>query len=266
MKRSSFLLIAMLLSVGLSGCANPEDVIVSSAMEGMQRAAGERVQNATYRALAPEETAPEPNQTQNWNRYMIHHAQTIFAHSFTVGGYWITRAGYEPGEWTRFQIRTNDNENEIILERAFLKRTSDGNEWWRVTWTANDDKTWVYESLIDPNQGNLLRLRGKDSEGNVKEIPVQKGTVYQQPRELTEESIEGAIVGSSTIETPAGSFSGDHVQYGAMGAQGDVNFWLNDSVPGGVVKYQMSHSRQGAVWTSTLIDYGTGATTQLESY
>jgi hypothetical protein len=152
------------------------------------------------------------------------------------------------------------------VEKAFLKRTEDGNEWWRMRWSVDDEKTWIYESLIDRERGQLLRLRGQDQEGNVKEIPVEKGTrVYRAPREMTAESIEGATVGTTTVRTRAGSFEADEVHYGAMGAQGDVVFWLNDGIPGGVVKYQISNN-QGAQWTSTLVDYGSNATTQLESY
>lgn len=266
LRKLSMILSATILSLGLQACANPEDIIVNSAMEGMQRAAGDHVEKAVYGAFAPEEPAPSPNRGRQWNQYMVTHAQTVFAHSFSVGGYWISRADFQPGEWAEYEIDQSGNDQSVAVEKAFLKRTEEGNEWWRVTWSVDDDQTWVYESLIDRDRGELLRLRGQDQEGNVKEIPVEKGTrVYRQPRDLTEQSIEGATVGTSTVRTRAGSFDADEVRYGAVGAQGDVAFWLNDDVPGGVVKYRISNN-QDAQWTSTLVDYGSNATTRLESY
>lgn len=255
-----------ILVLGLQACASPEEIVVNSAMEGMQRAAGEHVEHAVYGALAPEGPAPSPNRGQQWNQYMVTHARTVFAHSFSVGGYWISRADLQPGEWAAYEIDQSGNDRTVTVEKAFLKRTEKENEWWRVTWSVNDDRTWIYESLIDREQGRLLRLRGQDSEGNVKEIPVEKGTrVYNQPRELTKQSIEGATVGTSTVRTKAGSFQADEVRYGSMGTQGDVVFWINDDVPGGVVKYRVSNNKN-AQWTSTLTGYGSNATTQLDSY
>lgn len=256
-----------LIAAGLQACANPEDIIVNSAMEGMQQAAGQHVENAVYGALAPGGPAPSPNRGQQWNRYMVAHAQTVFAHSFSVGGYWITRNQFQPGEWAQYEIDQSGNDQTVSIEKAFLKQTEEGHEWWRVRWDVDDDQSWVYESLIDTDRGELLRLRGRDQDGNVKEIPVEKGTtVYREPRDLTDRSIEGATVGTTRVQTRAGSFQADEVQYGAVGARGDVTFFLNDTVPGGVVKYRITNSNQGAQWTSTLVDYGSDATTRLESY
>lgn len=266
LRKVGFCTFVTMLALGLQACANPEEVIVNSAMEGMQRAAGDHVEQAVYGAMAPEGPAPSPNRGRQWNQYMVTHARTVFAHSFSVGGYWISRADFQPGEWAEYEIDQAGGDQTVIVEKAFLKRTADGNEWWRVTWSVNDEQTWVYESLIDRERGQLLRLRGRDQQGNVKEIPVEKGTrVYNQPRELTEQSIDGATVGTRTVRTKAGSFQADEVRYGAMGAQGDVVFWLSDGVPGGVVKYEISNNRD-AQWTSTLVDYGSDATTRLDSY
>jgi hypothetical protein len=159
-----------------------------------------------------------------------------------------------------------EDNDSVKVEKALLKVTEDNNEWWRVSWET-DDRTWVYESLINPSTNNLLRLRGKDPDGNTQEIPVTKGTtVYRSPRELTEQSIEGATVGTETITVNGESIPTEHVRYSAGMSGGTLEWWLNDDIPGGVVKYQATNQSGDATWVSTLSGYGTDATTKLESY
>jgi hypothetical protein len=89
--------------------------------------------------------------------------------------------------------------------------------------------------------------------------------VYRSPQRLTEESIEGATVGTEELDTPAGTFSTRKVEYtGGMGG-GTVTWYLAEDVPGHVVRYR-TQGNQGAAWVSTLVEYGTDATTTLGSY
>jgi hypothetical protein len=52
----------------------------------------------------------------------------------------------------------------------------------------------------------------------------------------------------------------------AASGEGNMDWWITRQVPGGVVKYQMNDRSEGVVWTSTLIEKGTNAGTQLSSY
>jgi hypothetical protein len=112
----------------------------------------------------------------------------------------------------------------------------------------------------------MVRLRAKDPEGNVDEVPVTEDQyVYVAPAEPTEESIEGATVGEERITTPAGTFDTKHVVYSSQTEEGRVEWWINDEVPGGVVKY-MATEEDEELWTSTLIRTGSDATTELDSF
>lgn len=197
---------------------------------------------------------------------MVSQAQVLFGRAFSAGGVWPAQASYEPGEWVKYQA-TASGENEAALdtlERAFLKETEDGNEWWRVRGVQQEER-WVYEALVDPAREEVVRLRARDPEGNVGEVPVTENTVYQSTQQLTEESVEGATVGTESIDTPAGIFSARHVEYQG-GAGGTITWYLSEEVPGQVVEYQVGNPQQDATWTSTIVAYGTDATTVLDSY
>jgi hypothetical protein len=265
--RSSSLVAAVLvgvLSVALSGC-----FLVQEAAEGTvgaaSEAAGEEVGEAIGARLVSSANLPTAG-TAQWNQFMVSQAQILFTYAFAANGLWPAEATYEEAEWVRYEFQTADNEDAGFqtLERAFLKTTEDGNEWWRVRAQQEDD-TWVYEALVNPDRGEVVRLRSRDPEGNVGEVPVTEQTVYQSPQRLTEESIEGATVGEEQVDTPAGTFSTRRVEYtGGMGS-GTVTWNLSEEVPGHVVQYR-TQDEQGNAWTSTLVDYGSDATTTLDSY
>jgi hypothetical protein len=99
---------------------------------------------------------------------------------------------YQPGEWTRWSITTADNPDESqVTERAFLGRTSDKGEWWRLK-TINNYKdgdktvsdTVTLEALFRPDSSNeylqlLVRMRGKlpgNSEPQEMMVPEQWAT------------------------------------------------------------------------------------------
>jgi hypothetical protein len=230
----------------------------------VERAVSERIEQALYKKLAPKEKLPPPK-SPNWGQFMALQAQVIFAYAFSAGGYWMGQVAYQPGEMTKFEWKSKDNET-VELERAYLKKPEDGKEWWRASWVEQDG-SWIYEALISTTDGTLLRLRAKDANGNTGEVPVSGDTViYMAPQELTEESIAGATVGREKVSTPAGSFDADHVVYMAVSGEGQVEWWITDNVPGGVVKYLGNDKEEGVVWTSTLKEMGRNATSILGSY
>lgn len=264
-RRSSVLALLFVvasLAVGLQGCSSVEQA-VESGVDAASNAAGEAVGQALGERLVSSANLPTAG-TAQWNQFMVAQAQVLFNYAFSAGGMWPAEATYEEGEWTKYRIGSESDSGVNTLERAFLMTTEDGNEWWRVRATQQEE-AWVYEALVNPQQGEVVRLRSKDPEGNVGEVPVTEKTVYTPPQRLTEESVEGATTGRETVDTPAGSFTARRVEYtGGMGG-GDVTWFLSDSVPGHVVKYRVTNSGEQA-WESTLVDYGSDATTTLESY
>ncbi|MFB6274470.1 MAG: hypothetical protein ABEL51_16420, partial [Salinibacter sp.] len=252
------------LATVLSGCFLVEEA-ARETIDAASEEAGEEAGEAVGRQVASAANVPASG-TARWNRVMVSQAQVLFSYAFAANGMWPAEAALEEGEWVRYKLRAaGDGEAGFqTLERAFLRTTADGNEWWRVKAQQKSD-TWVYEALIDPDQGRVVRLRSKDPKGNVGEVPVTKHTVYQPPQRLTQESIEGATVGKEQISTPAGTFTARKVKYmGGMGG-GSVTWYLSEKVPGHVVRYR-AQGGQGNAWISTLADYGSDATTILDSY
>jgi hypothetical protein len=257
------LLLGLVLAVGagLTGCFSPSSV-VDEGLDSAADAAGEQVGKALGAEMVRAADLPPPGSAR-YNRVMVQQAQIMFSYAFSAGGSWPAEAAYEPGEWASYQIRTAEGETALdTLERAFLTPTDDGAEWWRVR-GVQDGERWTYEALLDPEQEEVLRMRARDPDGEVGEVPVTEQTVYRPPQRLTEESVEGATTGTEPVDTPAGSFTARRVEYsGAAG--GTVTWFLSDEVPGHVVRYRTA--RNDKRYTSSLLDSGTDATTQLDSY
>lgn len=258
------LLAVALFATALAGCSVAEEATratVGSASE----AAGEQVGQAIGQQVASSANLPSSG-TAQWNQFMASQAQVLFNYAFAANGMWPAEASYEPGEWVQYEMSAEGDGQAALqtLERAFLTTTEDGDEWWRVKAQQEGD-TWVYEALIDKQKGEVVRLRSKDPEGNVGEVPVTERTVYQEPQQLTEESVEGATVGEESVDTPAGTFTARKVQFqGGMGG-GNTTWFLSEEVPGQVVRYRVQ-GNQGDAWISTLADYGSDAATTLDSY
>ncbi len=186
---------------------------------------------------------------------------------------------YQPGQWTRWEITGGGDENEDSgsVERAFLVRTDDGSEWWRMKTISRyeDDgrmreDTIVLEALFKPagdGLQQLVRMRGRmpgDKEANEMMVPEQMTTLRSfgmfgtRP---TKESVDGATVGTESLRTPAGSFTARHVRFGAAG--GRQEWWLTEQVPGGWVKYQAKGEDSEDAFSVTLVAHGSGAKSEL---
>ena len=268
--RSTLVLVSL---VTVAGCGS----VVSSAIDTAARRTGEGIGNAVGNRAG---AAMGARLSSMWSPHMMQfYTGYLFSLAFHSGSYAPAGIEYEPGEWTRWRIVQTGQEGEAPeFERAFLRREADGSEWWRVRYvvlgddgsgTAKPD-TILLEGKFSPDRSQLVRLRGKmPGETEAKEMPVEEGTYgYSEPIPLTEESLEGATVGTETISVPAGRFTTQHVRYGNMGG-GTVEWWLNDDVPGDMVKYVNSSPQEAAEdsetpdpynYTVELLAHGTGAT------
>ena len=261
--------LALVAVVTVAGCSQ----VVSSAIDTAGRRTGEVIGNRVGSAMGARLSAMwTPQLMQFYTGY-------LFSLAFHSGSYAPAGVEYEPGEWTRWRIvQTGQEGPPPEFERAFLRREADGSEWWRVRYVVMGDDgsgevkpdTILLEGKFSPDRSQLVRLRGKmPGETEAKEMPVEEGTYgYSEPIPLTEESLEGATVGTETISVPAGRFTAQHVRYGNMGG-GTVEWWLNDDVPGDMVKYSNSSpqepSEDGGTpdphnYTVELLAHGTGAT------
>ena len=184
---------------------------------------------------------------------------------------------YAPGQWTRWHIQAEDQEDRQMIERAFLGSTPDGGEWWRlksITTSREGNRevadTIVFEGLFKPvadGTQQVVRMRRKmpgDREPSEMLIPQDRskvntwGMFESRP---TPESLEGATMGTETIRTPAGSFTAKRVRFGNPGGQRE--WWTSNQVPGGWVKYRVTESEGGEEFVMELVAHGTGAKSEL---
>jgi hypothetical protein len=181
---------------------------------------------------------------------------------------------YAVGEWTQWAMLDEDGKPIQSTERAFLGKTADGGEWWRMkTITHGDDAdTVTLEALFKPEEGNegmqkLVRMRGKlpgNKEAQEMMVPEQwsswnmMGSFSGRP---TPESIAGATVGTEQVKTAAGTFSAKHVRFGQGG--GTLNWWLDDATTGGWVKFALLDDDKKPRYSMELAAKGTGAKSEL---
>ncbi len=265
-------LIGMLI-VGSVGCSQ----VINSAIDTAARRTGEGIGNAvgqkTGAAAGNAVAARFPNMwTPALSAIYVNYMFTLAFHS---GSYTFPGTEYQPGQWTRWRMTSTDSEGTPPeMERAYLKKDDQGRQWWRVKYVVDNGEkpdSMVIEMLFDPTDGQVLRMRGKmPGETEAKEMPVEQGTyTYVAPTQLTEESMEGAKVGTENLNVPAGTFSTEHIRYGGM-AGGTLDWWLSDKVPGRMVKYSSTSTSSDDAngpdpynWTLELIAYGNGARSEL---
>jgi len=183
---------------------------------------------------------------------------------------------YKPGEWTRWQISTADNPDETqITERAFLGKTSDKGEWWRLKTITNYKEgadTVTLEALFRADSSNeyvqqLVRMRGKlpgNTDAQEMMVPQQWAMWNMMgafPYKPTKESIEGATIGVEDLQTPAGSFKAKHVRFGQGG--GTLDWWLDETAVGGWVKFSAIGDDKQAKYTMEMLGKGIGAKSEL---
>jgi hypothetical protein len=206
------------------------------------------------------------------------YVSSIFSSVFYAGGYSFEyKNEYKPGDWSKWKATGMEEGSEF--QKAFLKKEADGKEWWQITTSSvRDGKTEevVLEALFSAPDASglrtLVRLRSLfPGDKEPAEVPVQENSAawYHDPVKITEESLKAATKGIEDVTTPAGKFSAQHVVY--RDAYGLGEWWITDKVPGGLVKYMVTHSNTESKdeenkYTVELVGFGSGAKTRLQSY
>ncbi|HLR76789.1 MAG TPA: Ig-like domain-containing protein [Balneolaceae bacterium] len=188
----------------------------------------------------------------------------IYNYMFSSFGYSVNMEPYNESEFTVWRM-SGDNDDILTMKKAFLKENEKGQQWWRMEIIQDDEESkYVAEILFSKDKDKILRYREQIDAEEIQEKPVTDDW-YSKPIDLTEESIEGAVVEkAASVETPAGTFTADLLKFGpAPGTT--LKIWKTEDVPGGVVKYQ-SLSDEEVITSSILIDFGSGAETMLNSY
>lgn len=263
-------LVLLLAAMPLAGCAELLDRVFSAAGDRAGQVVGDAIGNrvggmiAGQTMLAMNQLTPELTQA---------YAMGVFAVVYYHGGYTWQGKGYAPGEYTRWEAESMAQGDSF--EKAFLRREADKSEWWRVAVQERDGgktEEAVFEALFSaPGKDgaqSIKRMRAKlPGQAAGGEVPItaqnRNSWVLRPTSRLTPESLKGATVGTEKVTVPAGTFTTRHVRF-AHGT-GQAEWWLADTVPGGVVKYGVRSTeggQQDEAWMR-LRSSGKGAKPQL---
>jgi hypothetical protein len=167
----------------------------------------------------------------------------VFAMAFHSGTYSFQEKEYQPGEFTLWRmVGSDEHPDTAYLQRAYMGKAADGSQWWHVAYIFSGEQgkrdTLTLEGEFSADRSKIIRMRGQmPGQAQPAEMPVQENTFgYMPPTMLTAQSLAGATVGTESVSVPAGTFRARHVRFGDM-TGGSLDWWLDDSVPGGMVKY-----------------------------
>lgn len=192
-----------------------------------------------------------------------------------MSGATMFETDYKAGEWTTWDIKDESQpEQKMVLERAMLRRDADKSEWWRtktISVTREGADTIVLETQLKPQDADgltmtVVRMRGKfpgDTAGKELMVPENMHTIAPSAfgRKPTPESIAGATVGTETMRVGGTSYSTKRVRFGSGG--GDMDWWLSDKAPGGLVKVSSTANGKENMWTMEMTGSGKGAKSEL---
>jgi hypothetical protein len=267
MKRLHFFLAAGMLVAPSIGCWQPPSAsgLVDRAVNRTVDSAADRVGERIGEQIAASMLASNPE-------LMYGYSMAVFSALFYHGGYYFNVSEYQPGQWTQWK-GTGYSEGDMF-EKTLLNRRSDGSEWWRVETRSNSNgktEVVVMEALFSPPEEatgtrRVLRMRALlPGDSQPREIAVteqnSRSWVMSGNRTLTEESMEGMKVGTESVETPAGTFTADHLRSGDAAGSSSFDWWIGpEKIPGQMIKWTRSDSN-GEVYSSTvLVGYGDGQT------
>ena len=174
---------------------------------------------------------------------------TTYYQVFFIGGYDPAGDDFREGEGVTWTITSSDRRasDAITIVRALLKRVDQGS-WWYLA-LESDDQLIEYEVLLgpdyapiemvweDPDSGQVLRQTFDPGQVAGPGTGAEAGAmVYSQ------EAASTASRSPERVTVPAGSYSAQHVVFRASdyqyGEQVEYNWWVVDSVPGDLVKFE----------------------------
>lgn len=225
-------------------------------------------------------------------------ASMVYAQVFFAGGYMYGYEDMREGYGVIWKLTSTDESGSqsIEVERALLKRTADGNEWWLLKYTDPGQEPFVSEALLDEDYA-IVKFRYRDQEtGNIREwVPEQaegqaaeaesgeeeEGTAYAGQEALFRGDYEDYIVGTEKVTTDFGTYPSEHVliedsytvytdeeqsEENAETYEVSYEWWIVKQIPGDIMKYEWKNITEGFSLKGELISIKTDYTTQLESF
>jgi len=206
------------------------------------------------------------------------------------GGY-SSETEFEEGQGLHWAHTSNPSDGDVQkseFQKAFLKDMKDDTFWWRLS-VMSEEETVEYEYLQD-GESNILKLRFRDPDtGEVVEyIPSDDEESSESDEQVSDgdevvvEEVEDSddlsdykqySVGTEKITVPAGTYTADHMVSEITDNSDPENptdlrtdWWVVESVPGNVIKYEWNDRTDGSSMTSILMAVLENQTTGMDSY
>lgn len=255
----------------LAGCGS----LGSAFSSAIGKSLAPSPQPAAQASAAP---APEPEQSKakpGASAAMAYQYQfnAFYSGMWSMGWFGYKDANYKVGQGTvwSFTGSGKGKSEPTTFERALLKVTDDSSQWWRFKLDSGKD-TMIYEFLVGPDSV-VKKVRYKDPEsGTVGEFVPGKSD--QQPQGGPDSSsmpksradLAKYKVDKQKVQVKAGSFATDHYLFTDEKGSGTSESWINETVPGYMVKSVYTSKKNKDTSTIELIQIESGITTILGSY
>ena len=185
----------------------------------------------------------------------------VFASVFSVGGIYPDYSELEEGQGLVWKHRYEDESESLqyTTELALLKRLDNGDSWWYIAMT-DDDELLEYEGLLD-SQLRVKRIRyAEDGQTEEYVFPVPTsasegtgslagfgglGGLSTLGMSFTMETLAEFAQGTETVSVPAGTWRATKAlyEYGSSESLFSYCWFYTGEVPGQLIKYD--HSRGG---------------------
>jgi hypothetical protein len=255
-----------IMALLLAGCSTLNNL--TNAMGGGS------TQNTTQSQQANNTSAPDQGQAPAASAQVYQFQFTAFYTGFwSMGWFGYKDANYQPGQGTiwKFTSTGGGSKGPVVFERALLKVVPGNSQWWRFKMTSGNTNI-VYEFLVGPD-AVVTRVRYQDpNSGTIGEFVPSQDQMKPQagmgassaPKSRAE--MAKYYTGKQDVQVEAGSFTADHYLYTDESGNGTAESWVNEKVPGYMVKSIYTNKKNNQTATGELTQIERGVTTTLNSY
>ena len=254
-----------LVALLLAGCSTLNNL--TSAVGGGSS------QNAAQSKQADKQPGSDQGQTQAQapaGSALVYQYQfgAFYTGFWSMGWFGYKDANYAPGQGTIWKFtNTGKSKEPVTFERALLKVVPGNSQWWRFKMTSGKS-TIVYEFLVGPDTV-VTKVRYQDTgSGEIGEFVPSQDQMKPQPSTAPKTRAEMAkyLVGRESVQVAAGSFMADHYLYTDDTSSGTAESWVNEKVPGYMVKSIYTSTKNNQTSAGELTQIESGVTTSLNSY
>jgi hypothetical protein len=245
-----------------------------STLNNLTNAMGNQPNN-TQSKQADNPPAPDKGQAQasGASAQVYQYQFSAFYSGFwSMGWFGYKDANYAPGQGTIWNFKTTGGSSKepVTFERALLKVVAGKAQWWRFKMTSGKTNI-VYEFLVgadtvvtkvryqDPDSGAIGEF--VPSADQMKQPGIQASSAPKSRAEMAK-----YLVGKETVQVGAGKFTTDHYLYTDASSNGTAESWVNEKVPGYMVKSIYTSKKNNQTSTGELTQIESGVTTSLNSY